>query len=57
MPYTVRKTGKGAKPLAIVNTGNGHIAGHSSTKRKAAISASIRNGTHRAGRTRRTIRL
>ena len=55
MPYGVRKAGR---RWAIVNRGNGHIAGYSNTKRKASISASIRNGTHRQpGRTRRTIRL
>jgi hypothetical protein len=55
MPYTVRK--KGAR-WAIVNQGNGHIAGYSRTRTKAQQSASIRNGTHRTpGRTKRTIKL
>jgi hypothetical protein len=44
MPYAARKRGS---RWAIVNTANGRVAGYSRTKRKAAISASIRNGTHR----------
>jgi hypothetical protein len=47
MPYAARK--KGSR-WAIVNTNTGRVAGYSRTKRKAAISASIRNGTHRRGR-------
>jgi hypothetical protein len=54
MPYTVRKQGTPAKPWAIVNKGNGHIAGHSKTKAKAAQSAAIRNGTHNRGKMGRT---
>ena len=46
MPYTVRKT-KGKKPWAIVNQATGRVVGKSSSKKKASISASIRNGTHK----------
>jgi hypothetical protein len=40
MPYAPRKRGK---RWAIVNVKTGKVAGYSSSKRKAAISASIRN--------------
>jgi hypothetical protein len=42
MPYSVRK-GKGRKPYKIVNTKTGKQVGSSTSKRKARISASIRN--------------
>ena len=54
MPATVRKHGA---RWAIINRNNGHIYGYSSTKRKANMSAAIRNGSYRPGRTRRTIKL
>jgi hypothetical protein len=44
MPYSVRKSGK---RYAIVNTQTGKVAGYSRSKRKANISASIRNRAHR----------
>jgi hypothetical protein len=44
MPYTVRKRGK---RWAIVRTDTGRVAGYSTSKRKARISASIRNRAHR----------
>ena len=55
MPATVRKRGS---RWAIVNANNGHTYGTPSTKRKAQVSAAIRNGHYRPGRNnRRTIRL
>jgi len=44
MPYTVRKSGS---RYAIVNRNTGKVAGYSSSKRKAAISASYRNRGHK----------
>jgi hypothetical protein len=44
MPYTVRKQGK---RYAIVNKSTGKTVGTSTSKRKAALSASIRNRAHR----------
>lgn len=44
MPYAVRKRGR---RWAIVNRANGRVAGYSTTKRKAAISAGIRNRSDR----------
>jgi hypothetical protein len=44
MPYVARKRGK---RWAIVNKQTGKVAGYSSSKRKAAISASMRNRGHR----------
>lgn len=41
MPYIVQKRGR---RYAIVNKGNGHVAGRSSSRAKAEKSASIRNG-------------
>lgn len=46
MPYTVRKARKRGKRWAIVNTNTGRAVGHSASKRKARISASIRNRAH-----------
>lgn len=46
MPYTVRKR-KGRKPWAIVNASTGRTVARSRSKRKARISASIRNRAHR----------
>jgi hypothetical protein len=43
MPYGVRKQGK---RWAIVNKQTGKTVGLSTSKRKAAISASIRNRAH-----------
>jgi len=40
MPYTVQKHGR---RYAIVHAVTGKVVGHSDTKRKAHISASIRN--------------
>jgi hypothetical protein len=40
MPYGVQKR---SNRWAIVNRDSGKVAGYSSSKRKAAISASIRN--------------
>jgi len=42
MPYTVQKRGS---RYAIVNKGNGHVAGYSDRKGKAQKSAAIRNGS------------
>lgn len=47
MPYSVRKSKRKGKPYAIVNTATGRVAGHSSSKRKAHVSAGIRNRSHR----------
>jgi hypothetical protein len=44
VPHSVRKTGKG---WAIFNRTTGKVVGHSRTKRKARISASIRDRAHR----------
>jgi hypothetical protein len=44
MPYAARRRGK---RYAIVNTSTGKVAGYSRSKRKANISASIRNRAHR----------
>ena len=44
MPYTVQKRGR---RWAIVNKATGRIAGYSRTKRRASISAGIRNRAHR----------
>jgi hypothetical protein len=44
MPYTVRKQGS---KYAIVNKNTGKVAGRSSSKRKARISASYRNRAHK----------
>jgi hypothetical protein len=44
MPYGVRKRGG---RWAIVNKRTGKTVGSSSSKRKAAISASIRNRSHK----------
>jgi hypothetical protein len=46
MPHEVRK-GKGRKPWKIVNTQTGKQVGSSTTKRKANISASIRDRSHK----------
>lgn len=46
MPYTVRKTKSKSKPYAIVNKSTGKTVGRSRSKRKAKISASIRNRAH-----------
>ena len=43
MPYVVRKSGK---RWAIVNKATGKVAGYSSSKKKAAISANMRNRSH-----------
>jgi hypothetical protein len=43
MPYVVRKRGR---RYAIVNVQTGKTAGYSTSKRKAQISASIRNRAH-----------
>jgi hypothetical protein len=43
VPYVARKAGK---RWAIVNAKTGRVAGYSTSKRKAAISASIRNRGH-----------
>jgi len=45
MPYAARKHGK---RWAIVNVQTGRVAGYSTSKRKAAASARIRNDAHRA---------
>ena len=50
MPYSARKAGR---RWAIVNTTTGRVAGYSTTKRKAAISASIRTRADRAQPARR----
>lgn len=47
MPHTVRKRGKGKKPFKIVNKRTGKTVGSSSSKRKAAISASKRDRAHK----------
>jgi hypothetical protein len=47
MPHAVRKTGSKSKPWAIVNRQTGKIVGHSRSKRKAQISASIRDSADR----------
>ena len=44
MPYIVRKRGK---RWAIVNAQTGNAVGYSRSKRKAQISAAIRNRAHR----------
>jgi hypothetical protein len=44
MPYVARKAGK---RWAIVNRATGKVAGYSSTKRKANVSASMRNRGHK----------
>lgn len=49
MPHTVRK-GKGKKPYKIVNKRTGKVAGSSKSKRKARISASMRDRGHRRKR-------
>ena len=46
MPYGVRKSRKKGKRWAIVNTRTGRTVGHSNSKRKARVSASIRNRAH-----------
>ncbi len=43
MPHRVRKTSSKSKPYAIVNENTGKTVGRSTSKRKAAISASIRD--------------
>jgi hypothetical protein len=43
MPYVVRKRGN---RYAIVNKLTGKVAGYSTSRRKAHISASIRNRAH-----------
>ena len=43
MPYTARKRGK---RWAIVNTATGKVAGYSNSRKKAKVSASIRNRAH-----------
>jgi hypothetical protein len=48
MPYGVRKVGK--RRWAIVNKRTGKRAGTSTSKRKAAISASFRNRAHKRRR-------
>jgi hypothetical protein len=45
MPYVARKRGK---RWAIVNAQTGKVAGYSRSKRKAGVSASIRNRAHRS---------
>jgi hypothetical protein len=45
VPYVVRK-GKGRKPYKIVNANTGRQVGSSTSKRKANVSASIRNRAH-----------
>jgi hypothetical protein len=52
MPYAPRKAG--TNKWAITNTNNGHVAGYSTTKRKASISAAIRNGDYKPPRPRGT---
>lgn len=47
MPHTVRKSRKKGKRWAIVNKATGRIVGHSTSKRKAHVSASMRDRAHK----------
>jgi len=45
MPYVVKK-GNGKRPYKIVHARTGKQVGSSTSKRRASISASIRNRSH-----------
>jgi len=53
MPVSVRKSRRKSGGWDIVNTRTGRIEGHSSSKRKAEISAGYRNRAHKRKKRRK----